>query len=160
MHVNVYFVYVTRRRLIAFDPIGHSLLFPPVPFFIRLRTYLRSFSESLLEIKESRKEVKTKSAYRIVSRNHARFRRISATRDSFHTYAAMAWSIRSAWIVVKDTVEVRRLEVKSCAAWCRVCLEFQRDPLLNSGTSGRISRRRARETCNGRRERISLARSR
>lgn len=40
MHVNVYFVYVTRRRLIAFDPIGHSLLFPPVPFFIRFRTYL------------------------------------------------------------------------------------------------------------------------
>lgn len=65
MHVNVYFVYVTRRRLIAFDPIGHSLLFPPVPFFIRLRTYLRSFCESLLEIKESREEVKTKSAYRI-----------------------------------------------------------------------------------------------
>lgn len=64
MHVNVYFVYVTRRRLIAFDPIGHSLLFPPVPFFIRLRTYLRSFCESLLEIKESREEVKTKSAYR------------------------------------------------------------------------------------------------
>lgn len=84
MHVNVYFVYVTRRRLIAFDPIGHSLLFPPVPFFIRLRTYLRSFCESLLEIKESREEVKTKSAYRIVSRNHARFRRISATRVVLH----------------------------------------------------------------------------
>lgn len=155
MHVNVYFVYVTRRRLIAFDPIGHSLLFPPVPFFIRLRTYLRSFCESLLEIKESREEVKTKSAYRIMPVSEE-----SQRLESFYTYAAMAWSIRSAWIVVKDTVEVRRLEVKSCAAWCRVCLEFQRDPLLNSGTSGRISRRRARETCNGRRERISLARSR
>lgn len=65
MHVNVYFVYVTRRRLIAFDPIGHSLLFPPVPFFIRLRTYLRSFCESLLEIKESREEVKIGVSNRI-----------------------------------------------------------------------------------------------
>lgn len=65
MHVNVYFVYVTRRRLIAFDPIGHSLLFPPVPFFIRLRTYLRSFCESLLEIKKSREEVKIGVSNRI-----------------------------------------------------------------------------------------------
>lgn len=38
MHVNIYFVYVTRRRLIAFDPMGHSLLFSPVLFFT-LHTY-------------------------------------------------------------------------------------------------------------------------
>lgn len=105
---------------------------------------------------------KTKSAYRIAYREITLVsKNFTEGRETRSTPTPQSWCIRSAWMVVKDTAEVRRLEVKSCAAWCRVYLEFQRDPLLNSGTSGRISRRRAREdVCNGRRERISLARSR